>query len=203
MIPIIERQHRRSATLIARTYAVRGGSDMTTAPGVAIVATQLAHTDRRALSQAWYSALHLAHDAPARSTPSHPSAANAAHTALAPSSPVASAASARLAPTAAPRASHAPAARENAAPSMERRSAPTLAARRVERALATIAGRPQPRSSQTIALDGGRVTLLVRSDAGATRIVALCGEPLRATVERALAHARFALAARGSAVRCV
>ena len=33
--------------------------------GVAVVATQLADTDRRALSQAWYSALHLADQPPA------------------------------------------------------------------------------------------------------------------------------------------
>ncbi|MEA2720100.1 MAG: hypothetical protein QOJ39_1964, partial [Candidatus Eremiobacteraeota bacterium] len=32
--------------------------------GVAVLATHLAHTDRRALSQAWYSALHLADHAP-------------------------------------------------------------------------------------------------------------------------------------------
>ncbi|MDP9106131.1 MAG: hypothetical protein M3N49_09380, partial [Candidatus Eremiobacteraeota bacterium] len=46
---------------------------------VALVATQLADTDRRALSQAWYSALHLAErppgTQPARLVPSTPEGA--------------------------------------------------------------------------------------------------------------------------------
>ena len=33
----------------------------TVTDGVAVIATQVAQTDRRALSEAWYSALHLAH----------------------------------------------------------------------------------------------------------------------------------------------
>ncbi len=39
--------------------------------------------------------------------------------------------------------------------------------------------------------------ILVRSDGVRTRLVALCAPPLRERVERALAQARFALAARG------
>ncbi len=43
--------------------------------GVAVLATELPATDRRALSQAWYSALHLAERAPrARSAPPTPPA---------------------------------------------------------------------------------------------------------------------------------
>ena len=46
--------------------------------GVAVVATQLADTDRRALSQAWYSALHLAERPPgARHAPLAPASAPA------------------------------------------------------------------------------------------------------------------------------
>ena len=35
---------------------------------IAVIETRLPYTDRRALSEAWFSALHLAHDAPAEPT---------------------------------------------------------------------------------------------------------------------------------------
>jgi hypothetical protein len=172
---------------------------MTTAPGVAVVATQLAQTDRRALSEAWYSALHL--DRGESHPPSTPRRATNAVATRVRAPRVAST------PDHVPRASmpatSSRAHESNAKPapvSLERRRLPTDAARRVERAVERIVHAPHQRTSQTIAIDGGRVTLLVRSEPGATRIVALCSEPARARVERALAHARFALAARGRAV---
>ncbi len=166
---------------------------MTTASGVAVVATQLAQTDRRALSQAWYSALHLARAENA------PRVGTRAATPVTPTAPLA-----RSVPPSAP-APHAIAARSperavrahrTTSPMVERRGAPTDAMRRVERAVTAIARAARPRPSRTIAIDGGRVTLIVRVEPGATRIVALCREPLRPTVERALARARFALAVR-------
>jgi hypothetical protein len=171
---------------------------MTTAPDVAVVATQLAQTDRRALSQAWYSALHLAHDdAPPRAHVGTAATEPAVRRTPARSAAAAPAAPDRAHAAAAPRTARTRA----AAPAPpDRRSAATEVSRRVERAVATIARAPQPQPCRTLAIDGGRVTLLVRSDAHATRIVALCSEPLRPTVERALAHARFALAARGATV---
>src|ERR1700722_14018992 len=42
---------------------------MNASDGVAASATQIAQTDRRALSEAWYSALHLAHAAPIAHSP--------------------------------------------------------------------------------------------------------------------------------------
>jgi hypothetical protein len=170
---------------------------MTTAPRLAVVATQLAQTDRRALSQAWYSALHLARrETPAMRAPSR-TAAGTARVATPP-------------PAAAPsdgphggRAARVPVHRAIASGprvALERRSVPTDLARRLERAVERAVRTTYRRTSQTIAVDGGRVTVLVRSEPGATRIVALCGEPVREAVERALAHARFALAARGYAV---
>jgi len=172
---------------------------MTTAPGVAVVATQLAQTDRRALSQAWYSALHLDRGDARVAAP--PRATNA----VAPGShqPRVARAAEHAPPRAATQrvATSGHTAQANRAPlPLERRSLPTEAARRVERAVERIVHAPHRPTSQTIAIDGGRVTLLVRSEPGATRIVALCSEPVRARVERALAHARFALAARGRAV---
>jgi hypothetical protein len=165
---------------------------MTTASGVAVVATQLAQTDRRALSQAWYSALHLAQTAPTA-----PHDGRAATPTERPAVPPRerSAAPARATHDATFSPPRAVRAHALAAPLVDRRSAPSVATRRVERALATIARAPSPPASHTIAIEGGRVTLLVRTGNGATRIVALCREPLRATVERALARARFTLAA--------
>ena len=170
---------------------------MITAPGVAVLATQLAATDRRALSQAWYSALHLAHDAPGITAAKRPATSRASTAAMHPGDARETSRATRATTIAPTGTAHAVRA---GSPLEERRCTLSDAARRVERALARIARMPQPRSTHTVAVGGGRVTLLVRVDPGATRVVALCGEPLRATVERALAHARFTLAARGVAV---
>lgn len=167
---------------------------MTTASGVAVIATSVARTDRRALSEAWYSALHLAH-APAgvgaNAGPHAPRAiAPLPHPALAPK-----AAAARPArpPALRERARHdARAQRESL---VERRRPACADARRIERAVKTLATRWNGDAAHTVDLGGGRVRLLVRADRGTTRIVAVCAAPLRETVERALAEARFTLAA--------
>ena len=52
---------------------------MNASDGVAVIATQVAQTDRRALSEAWYSALHLAHDAPSARTAKSPRIVADAH----------------------------------------------------------------------------------------------------------------------------
>jgi hypothetical protein len=165
---------------------------------LAVVSTQLALTDRRALSQAWYSALRLA--APQRD-------GTLAH---------------RRAPTVAPRRAlgrltapltHAlafgtgepPVARARLlqpvrpGSAAERRAPPSELARRIRRALARRVLRGLP-ASFAVRAGNGRVQLLVRRDGTCTRVVAVCPAPLRARVERALAQARFALAAHG--VRC-
>jgi hypothetical protein len=117
--------------------------DMTSASeSVTVIATQVARTDRRALSQAWYSALHLA---------------------------------------------------RAAAP--ERRRPVSDGARRIARALASLRAQPPAQAARTIDLAGGRVQLVVRTDGRTTRLVALCSPALREPVERALAGARYALAA--------
>jgi hypothetical protein len=164
-----------------------------------VVATQLALTDRRALSEAWYSALRLA--APAR----------AGSAALRGPFPAARRALGRFigtqtqASVVAVRSGAVTIARTRLPQSvrpadvLERRAPPSDLARRIERALARRARHALPVSFAVRAAEG-RVHLLVRADGTATRIVAVCAAPLRARVERALAQARFALAARG--VRC-
>ena len=72
-------------------------------------------------------------------------------------------------------------------------------ARRIERAIVRSGAlAPHRAAAVAVALDDGRVHLLVRTDGATTRIVALCAPHLRERVDRALAHARFALAATGT-----
>jgi hypothetical protein len=163
--------------------------------GVAVVAAQLAATDRRALSQAWYSALHLADRAPSMATPSGALSARRSRDGSppAPSSP--RTAVPHASPGARP-ALRAAAPRAPVAEPLERRYPRTDLARRIARGLA----RRAPRSggaSFAIRTAAGRIHLVVRADGSRTRVVAVCTAALRERVERALAQARFALAARG------
>jgi hypothetical protein len=167
--------------------------------GVAVVAAQLAHTDRRALSQAWYSALHLAHHPPA----TRPAPAVAAPLAGAPnvSRPA-------RGPNGAPKrepnerarnargAARDASSRNDGGAVIERRTAKTLLARRIEHELTRHAPRGAP-ASFAVHGAGGRVHVIVRSDGAHTRVVAVCAPSLRERVERALAQARFALAGCG------
>lgn len=183
--------------MIGERYA----RDMTTATrSVAVVATRLPNIDRRALSQAWYSALHVTQP-PVRAMALHPQLpASTPGTSLrrpAGSNPatartgVAGHSGQPLAVRPAPIGT----------PAVERRGAVGELARRIERAVARGVVRGPVRSA-AVAIDagGGRVHLLVRTDGATTRIVALCAPHLRERVDRALAHARFALAASGTRI---
>ena len=172
---------------------------MTTATrSVAVVATRLPNIDRRALSQAWYSALHL-NQAQPEATRAHPASAA-----------ISSAIGPRIARTGKPETAAAPVAarvpvRPYAQPAVpgftERRGPVTELSRRIETLLVRHAANVPVRPA-TLALKAGdgRVQLLVRGDGAATRVVALCPAHLRDRVDRALAHARFALAAAGNRI---
>lgn len=170
---------------------------MTTASdGVAVIATQLARTDRRALSEAWYSALHLAHaSAPRKRSPARSAGA-------APPQAMRTVSSSARRPVAAPLAAARLRKNTGAPPAVqaERRRPVDDTARRIERAVATLAARRPAPAAHTIDVAGGRVRLLVHNDGGTTRVVALCNHALREDVERALAGARFTLARAGFAV---
>ena len=168
--------------------------------GVAVVAAQLADTDRRALSQAWYSALHLAGHAPA-ARPARPAPSpleappNKSRAARGPND----APPGRANETARNARGATGAARYDGAGAgtgTERRIPKTELARRIERGLTRRLPRAMPASFAVRGADG-RVHVVVRSDGARTRVVAVCAPPLRERVERALAHARFALAGRG------
>jgi hypothetical protein len=164
--------------------------------GVAVLATHLAVADRRALSQAWYSALHLAERAPAARPHASRTGRGGAH-------PPEAGASSRFGREAGsrdgtPRGSSSLSSRalqNEAAFVAERRAPKTVLARRIERVLARCVPSSAP-CSVAVSAAGGRVRLLVRSDANGTRVVAVCAEALRERVERALAQARFALVER-------
>jgi len=168
--------------------------------GVAVLATQTAQTDRRALSQAWYSALHLADGAPrpcatrARTNRERLEARPAPRRAREPSLQ-------RVADELARRACKPPHAaaqrRDTSAPACERREPKPALGRRV-----APAPRRVPRgipTSFTVRAANGSLHLLVRDDGARTNVVARCAPRLRERVERALAHARIALAHRGIA----
>jgi hypothetical protein len=162
-----------------------------------VLTTQLAETDRRALSQAWYSALHLAERTP------HAASSSVARRAVMPA-PAAPRATPSRAPLPVARAgARAVAAvagetrrlRATVGPGLERRVPKTALARRVEGVLAR---RPPGAFVSFVLRNGdGCVRLVVRSDGARTRVFAICAPALRERVERALAQARFALAGRG------
>jgi hypothetical protein len=191
------RQQTRRNFVIATDYA----HSMTTATrSVAVVATRLPSIDRRSLSQAWFSALHVAvqpagrpRSSPAPGMPPQGSRA-AAPRANGTGGPAGSAAGISR-----------PAVHHTAPPSpfatAERRGQPAELTRHIERALVRHAEvRPTRCASIAIKAGDGRIRLLVRTDGATTRVVALCAPNLREHVDRALAAARFALAAAGTHV---
>jgi hypothetical protein len=157
---------------------------------IAVLALQLARTDRRALSQAWYDTLHVAvqeqlsMQTQHRGSPAFEQHAVATHGA-GPSAPAS-----RIGAGAVARRSHDASHVEGVA--SVRREAQRI---RITAALAT--ARPIAR---TVAIGDHRVRLLVRSDAGGTRVVAICAAADRDRVARALAGVRVALAGAGVTV---
>jgi hypothetical protein len=170
--------------------------------GVAALATHLAATDRRALSQAWYSALHLAGAAPrarpARSTLTSSTSASstrrAPHSAGDPAQPRGRDPRCGARDRFGSRRDVSPAGRGNASASDRMRQTQSAnAARSFTSGLArrVLHGLP---SSCAVSAAGGRIHLFVRDDGVRMRVVAVCAPALRERVERALAGARFALA---------
>ena len=158
-----------------------------------VLSAPLAQIDRRALSQAWISALHLS-QAPSAHRATLPSrAARTAHTAR-PSAPLSpNATGARMQVQARGMGAERIAL---AIAGGERRSAQSSLARRI------VAVMLAPRNTArrcTLALGGekGRVHLLLGGSDRRLHLVALCASGVRAEVERALHEVRYALAARG------
>jgi len=165
---------------------------------VSIITAQIAALDRRALSQAWYSALGFTAQRP-RSCPQSSRAREVAERCtLQPYAmprrehpcvwPTASRQAGRI-------ASRAIADDETIEPG--RRPAPHAAlARRIERALLTTQPLPK-RSTFSLGRGSARIHIIVQTKGSVTTLLALCSPELRPIVARALARARFVLAAGG------
>ncbi|HUA10044.1 MAG TPA: hypothetical protein VMA98_12330 [Candidatus Acidoferrales bacterium] len=162
-----------------------------------ILTAPLAAVDRRALSQAWYSALHLA------ARPAAPSdlARAVAHT-DAPGRDLQLVASPAREGRAEPHAAARPLQERGGGVTVaaERRAERSSLARRIERVFCDPARRTQ-RASFTLEGTSARVHVTLQSNASGTHIVAVCSPAARAAVTRALEQARYALAARGIALR--
>ncbi len=166
---------------------------------LAIVATRLPYIDRRALSQAWFSALHVASDGGAPRVERRASAAAVGATSVASSAhaspePIRDGVG-RATPNMAPRTNVAGAG---------------LATQRISDARVAAAGRasyqrarsyPAFRSSLTLAVASERVQLLLRREGATLHVVAVCRPQTAEIVRRALASASAHLYVRGEAMR--
>jgi hypothetical protein len=177
---------------------------MTAQLEVSILAAPVAAIDRRALSQAWYSALRLARPAPL--TAASRGRANCCETFVSRSARL-------IAPkvqrpdTDVPRPSTARSKRliisgDGSARSRSRRGAARIPlAERIERAFSV----PSPhlkRATFTIGRGKARVHVILQTKGERTTLLALCRPDLRGVVGRALTEARCALAARGIGIEC-
>ncbi len=167
--------------------------------GFSILTAPLAAIDRRSLSQAWYSALHLAsrgvRQEEAGSSVIPPRRPAVCAKTFDPSTPrSARVADVRIVPQ------HARV-DTRCLPSEERRATRSRLARRIERAFFGPDLRRAQRATFTVDGMGGRVHVALQSSATGMRLVAVCQAAARDRVARALEEARYALAARGVALR--
>lgn len=172
-----------------------------TSPKLTVIATRMPYIDRRALSEAWFSALHLASDGRVAA------GARDRRTGIALEKTSGRPASLRagVAATSArgERATHATARAESRA-SAEVTARRTHDARLAANARATYArarSYPPFRTSLTLDARGERVQLLLRRDGATLHVVALCRPAIAETVRRALACADLHVRLGGDAIR--
>ena len=160
-----------------------------------VLSAPLAAADRRLFSQAWYSALYRT-DAPAAAQ-TQPAATQATERCALPRPSAReqraheSMRNVSAHPTSAQRAT--------AAYGGERRAPRLQLARKIARFVLQLR---RKKSGATFTIGGarGRVRVLVRADGDRVLLIALCSEPVKATVAAALAQARYALASRGTSI---
>lgn len=166
-----------------------------------ILSAPLAAIDRRALSQAWYSALNLVRRgspnaaplAAAHATAPSPAAMGNIRNVAVPEFRSAMSSTTRVAPA---RTSGKRAAGEGGM-GVDRRAPRSALARNLERAFLH-PRRPPERSTFAVGDGAARVhVVLQQGKDGRLALVAICAPAQKAAVARALAHARFALASRG------
>jgi hypothetical protein len=155
----------------------------------AVVRTRLPYTDRRSLSQAWFSALHLADAGVERSIPSR-RASNRN--------------SAAAAPVRRPAATARAVASNRLDPQIDlaaRRTRSREAVKRAELAFDAARSYPPFRTSLTVGVDGARIKLLLRRAGPTLHVIALCAPAHVDLVRRALARADAHLRCGGESVR--
>jgi hypothetical protein len=166
--------------------------------GFSVLTAPLAEIDRRALSQAWYSALHLARQGGGTPPPLREKPPFCRPKGMEKAAAVKGARSLRAV---GPRiVQHREHARIHARSSEEERRAPrSRLARAIERCFLDPTRRTQ---RATFAVDGttSRVHVYVQPSSAGLRLIAVCAPALRERVARALDQVRFALASRGIAV---
>lgn len=169
------------------------------ADSIAVIRTRLPYLDRRALSEAWFSALHLARDArlsvPQRRAGDPGARPRAAAPPTAAREPALRPAPAPAAPGASPRGTNARSPEPKAAPGHELRVRLDRA-RRSER-VHGVTIPPPLHASFTLTVAGARVQMLVRREGPALRITAICARAQVEAVRRALASADLVMRLRG------
>jgi hypothetical protein len=168
------------------------------AAGISVIATRLPYIDRRSLSEAWFSALHLASDGPLPvKAPERRDLADGAAAAGRGSERR----DANLAEAGVPvRASGAARAVK---PVGDARTQSTFAARSARALSAANRARSYApfRTSLTLGVEGERVALLLRREGATLHVVALCRPAVADLVRRALACADAHLRAGGEQIR--
>jgi hypothetical protein len=162
---------------------------------VSVVAAPLAAIDPRALSQAWYSALHAARD-----TPNRPGLAQSNRAPSANPLPPSAVETTRDAKRKNAAASSGPrgVAQSIGANDVRGDRTPARMTRRIERAFAR-PQRPPCRAAFVVGEGAARALIVLQSRGDKTYLVAMCAPQQRETVARALAQVRASLAARGQA----
>lgn len=162
---------------------------------VSVVAAPLAAIDPRVLSQAWYSALHVARTTPNRSVPAQSSPAPSAK-ALRPPIGAAVRDVRQNGVLASPRPRGV--AQSIGLTDVRSDRMPSRMARGIERALAR-PQRPPSRAAFVVGDGVARALVVLQSRGDATYLLAICAPERRETIARALAQVRLSLAARGLA----
>jgi hypothetical protein len=167
---------------------------------VSILAAPVAAMDRRALSQAWYSALHVAQNVPQQPQfavrPSHCAVVQGTMSSRERRSQFDHRAAGSVPPARQDGARTSRDVTPELSPAQRTRSA---LSRRIELRFASTA---QPVARATFSLGRGseRVHIIMQSNGCTARLVAICRPQLREIVARALAEARLALRSRGITV---
>ena len=163
-----------------------------------VLSTPVALCDRRALSEAWYGALHVHTNAPRAGTAGTRRQSTAASEKTLAQLPGTGSAAKNASPIGiAVRVGAALAL--PGAPVPDRRTVRSKLAQKIEQTFSKPKERPKHAS---FTLDGvrGRVQILLQQTGSHTQLVALCPPAAREAVARALSEARYALALRGLSI---